>query len=155
VLSDGLDEGIGHTVEFNVGSHVSTDSFALSLEFLSDGIEGEGESLSEGGSQTSVDKVLHGGHFFFGFSPESIEDFVRHESSSGEGDDTNNGGGQSLVEGHSSLLSEDDSGTVNHSVILGLGGIGVSDSQSSFSSYRWGRLQRWRRFHQENQRPRR
>jgi len=60
VLLDSLDEGIVHSVEFNVGSHVGSDSLRLGLQLLSDGIEGEREGLGKRGCQTSVDEVSMG-----------------------------------------------------------------------------------------------
>ena len=119
LLLDGLSEAIDDTVELDI-SLGTVHGARLSLHLLTDSIEGEGEGLSESTSQATVDEVLPAIELITRLAPDVSEDFVTHESSTRERNDTENGSSQTLVESKETLLSIDLLEGIDDTVVLGV-----------------------------------
>jgi len=119
VLLDGLANAIPQSSELDI--HIRSEGLlVLSLHLLTDRIEGEGDGLSNRTSQASVDEVLQSVQLATRLAPHVGQNLVRHELQSSEGNHTENGSSQTLVEGKESLLLEDHSEGVDDTLVLQL-----------------------------------
>lgn len=119
VLLDGLLGTIPESVELNIDVG-SGGLLVLGLHLLTDGIEGEGQGLGNGTGKATVDEVLPTVQLRTRLAPHVGENLVGHELETSEGNDSENGSGETLVEGEESLLLEDHTEGVEDTLVLGL-----------------------------------